>query len=684
MAGMLGICRGVLYSLRESADSLQLVGSYAADPQHPPAPTVALGAGLLGQCAIDRVPRELQGLFGRLHSQLDEVSASNLLLQPILRGERLLGVLELAGYETLGERESSLLQEALPRLAGAMAVMERNQAVQSLLIETRRQADEMGEQALRLEQQSQELEAQQSALRSTEAWYRGIIEAAPDGMLVIGADGAILMTNPQLDNLFGYASGELIGETVERMVPDAARGRHVALRDGFIAHGSTRQMGANLEDLQGVRKDGSLFSVEIGLSHLPTLEGRGTCICASVRDVSERRQLQAALKSRETQLRAVLDSSPVAMLIRDDDGRLSYCNPELENLFGIGREQLGEADESRFWCDAQARGSFLAATTEGEVLNFEASLQQVGGKRFDVLLSAVPLTLGERRISASWYYDITDREAAEAEVQRAREMAEEATRAKSEFLANMSHEIRTPMNAIIGMSHLALRTELNNRQRNYIEKVHRSAENLLGIINDILDFSKIEAGRMDLELIPFHLEDVLENFAGMVGLKTEEKGLELLYKTVADLPTALIGDPMRLGQILVNLGNNAAKFTEQGEIVVGVEHQGGDDGEVELHFWVRDTGIGMSEEQCQRIFQSFNQADSSTTRKYGGTGLGLAISKRLAELMGGRIWVQSVLGRGSTFHFCVSLGLQAYAQPRRMFSADELLGISGLESLNHC
>ncbi|MGF6092294.1 response regulator [Pseudomonas sp. 18173] len=678
MASMLGICRGVLYSLQESSSNLQLAGSYAADPQHPPAPVVALGAGLLGQCAVDRVPRELQGLaqsFGRLHSQLGEVSASNLMLQPILRGERLLGVLELAGYQALGERESALLQEALPRLAGTMAVMERNLAVQSLLIETRRQADEMGEQALRLEQQSGELEAQQSALRSTEAWYRGIIEAAPDGMLVIGADGAILMTNPQLDNQFGYAAGELHGETVERLVPEAVRRRHVAFRDGFIVHGSTRQMGANLEDLQGVRKDGSLFSVEIGLSHLPALEGRGTCICASVRDVSERRQLQAALKSSETQLRAVLDSSPVAMLIRDDDGSLSYCNPELENLFGHGREQLGEVDESRFWCDAQARANFRAAAAEGEVLNFEARLQQEGGKRFDVLLSAVPLTLGERRISASWYYDITDRKAAEAEVQRAREVAEEATRAKSQFLANMSHEIRTPMNAIIGMSHLALRTELDNRQRNYIEKVHRSAESLLGLINDILDFSKIEAGRMDLEFIPFHLEDVLENFAGMVGLKAEEKGLELLYSTVADLPTALIGDPMRLGQVLVNLGNNAAKFTEQGEIVVGVEHQGGDEGKVELHFWVRDTGIGMSEEQCQRIFESFNQADSSTTRKYGGTGLGLAISKRLLELMGGRIWVQSELGSGSTFHFCVSLGVQTDAQPRRMFTADELLGI---------
>lgn len=204
--------------------------------------------------------------------------------------------------------------------------------------------------------------------------------------------------------------------------------------------------------------------------------------------------------------------------------------------------------------------------------------------------------------------------------------------------------------------------------------MHRSAENLLGIINDILDFSKIEAGKLDLEIIPFHLEDVLENFASMVGLKAEDKGLELLYNTSPNLPTALQGDPLRLGQVLINLGNNAAKFTERGEIVVGVERIGGDDSHVELHFWVRDTGIGMSEEQCARMFQSFSQADSSTTRKYGGTGLGLSISKRLVELMGGRIWVESAPGQGSTFHFSLSLDVQRNAPPRRMFTADELLG----------
>ncbi|WP_296288123.1 response regulator [Pseudomonas sp.] len=385
-------------------------------------------------------------------------------------------------------------------------------------------------------------------------------------------------------------------------------------------------------------------------------------------------QQAAALQESEKHLQYILDCSPVSVAISTQD-QLHLVNPAFGETFGLkaGDQATG------LYVDTTEREAIWEEMLAGEqMLEREVRLYDRQGGERDILATYLPIRHQGEFAMLAWLYDITERKLVELETRRARDLAEEATRAKSEFLANMSHEIRTPMNVIIGMSSLALKSGLNARQHNYVQKVHRSAEGLLGIINDILDFSKIEAGMMSVEHVEFRLEDVLEQFSGLVGFKAEEKSLELLFQLSQELPTSLVGDPLRLGQILLNLGNNAVKFTEHGEIVLGIEPVAISAHEAQLHFWLRDTGIGMTAEQCGRMFQSFIQADSSTSRRYGGTGLGLSISKSLVELMDGRIWVDSEPSKGSVFHFHAHFGIPATAAPRRMRRAEELLGVRAL------
>ena len=287
-----------------------------------------------------------------------------------------------------------------------------------------------------------------------------------------------------------------------------------------------------------------------------------------------------------------------------------------------------------------------------------------GGKVFAVLeffsseeVESDMLMLGMAKNVGAQLGRVIERKQAADELAVARKAADDANAAKGSFLANMSHELRTPMNAVIGLSDLCLRTDMSSKQRDYLQKIHASAGSLLGLINDILDFSKIEAGKLDMEAVPFELDEVLDNLATIVAVKTHEKGLELLFLREPDVPGSLVGDPLRIGQILINLANNAVKFTETGEIFIRVALAERLGDKVTLEFSVSDTGIGMTEEQQGRLFQSFSQADASTSRKYGGTGLGLAITKQLVELMDGQVWVESEPDKGSTFSFRVLLGL---------------------------
>ncbi|HET9642095.1 MAG TPA: response regulator, partial [Burkholderiaceae bacterium] len=351
---------------------------------------------------------------------------------------------------------------------------------------------------------------------------------------------------------------------------------------------------------------------------------------------------------------------------------------------------------------AQTAELFAALQRDGEIAGMELQLVRADGSPIWVQLNA--WRQGDARPDADepagfdgLITDITSRKQAledlrshrdsleeavrkrTAELDEAMKRAEVANQAKSEFLANMSHEIRTPMNVILGMSHLALQSELNPQQHNYMQKVHRSAESLLRIINDILDFSKIEAGKLDMEVLTFDLGNVMDDLANLVGMNAEEKGLELVFSLPPDLPNVLVGDPSRLEQVLVNLANNAVKFTEQGEVIVAVEVLTRDTTSVRLRFEVCDTGIGITPDEQQRLFKPFSQADSSTSRRFGGTGLGLAISHHLVRMMGGELGVDSAPGRGSRFHFTASFGLgPGYAAKGEAWSNARLQGATAL------
>lgn len=376
----------------------------------------------------------------------------------------------------------------------------------------------------------------------------------------------------------------------------------------------------------------------------------------------------AAIRARADQLREIFRLAPIGVAVILNR-QTEFVNPALAAQLGVSLHGA--------WPDCAADAGSQALMNQvlaerRELHRAEVRLLDIERRPRDFLLSTMRIDYeGDKPALVLWLVDVTRRRQAAREATRAKEAAEAEAHAKSSFLVSMSHEIRTPMNVIIGMSDLALRTGMDARQRTYLEKANGAAISLLGLIDDLLDLSRMESGRLTLEAAPFDLVQVLDHMVNLIGLRAQDKGVELLLHLPGDVPTALIGDPARLGQVLVNLGNNAVKFTDEGEVIVRVERVApalppvGDAAEtaddVTLRFSVRDSGIGLSEEACARLFSSFVQADTSTTRKYGGSGLGLAISRQLVERMGGSIGVDSRPGEGATFFFTVRLGLQSEA-----------------------
>ncbi len=405
------------------------------------------------------------------------------------------------------------------------------------------------------------------------------------------------------------------------------------------------------------RSDGSYAFVYDRAYILRDGTGSPLRMIGAMMDISALKRTEEALREAQERFTAFMDHSPTFAFLKDASGCYVYANRPFEALLKVAIEGKTAFDWMSVDAATEYREHDLAVLETGKPAEFIETMPALDGTRRDLLIFKFPVETAGQRLLGAVAVDITERKRAEAELHKAKELAETANRTKSEFLANMSHEIRTPMNGILGMTELVLGTELTPDQREYVDAVRFSAEALLTLINDILDFSKIEAGKLDLESIAFPLQDSLAPTLRALALRAHEKDLELNCQIRPDVPEILLGDSGRLRQIVINLVGNAIKFTERGEVTLRVEQESMEGDTVSLHFSVSDTGIGVSTDKQASIFEAFTQADGSTARRYGGTGLGLTISRRLVELMGGRIWMESEPGQGSTFHFSARFGV---------------------------
>jgi PAS domain S-box-containing protein len=509
---------------------------------------------------------------------------------------------------------------------------------------------------------------------------RTLIDNLPDIIFIKDADYRLVTVNQAYVQQFGFESeAQVIGKTDFDFAPaDLAQ----IYRDDdarVIREGRTL---VNREE-EIVSPGGERISILTTKVPLRDAHDRIVGLVGICRDISDRKQSEQALRQSEWLYHSLVDNLPVYVVRKDLDGRVTYANEALCGLLGRSLDNvIGRTDYDFFPAELAAKYQLddRRVIETGDVfVDIEENRSGERSSYFEV--RKTPVRDGKGRIigSQAIFWDVTERQQALRELAEARDAAEAASRAKSEFLANMSHEIRTPMNAIIGMTGLVLDSQLSHQQRDYLDTVRESAETLMALINDLLDFSKIESGKIELETEPFELREWLGDAMKALGIRAYGKGIELAYHVDPRVPQFIVGDGLRLRQVIVNLVGNAIKFTAQGEVVLDVAVVGDTNGQLDLRFSVRDTGIGVAEEHREKIFRAFEQADMSTTRRYGGTGLGLAISSRLVSLMGGRIGVDSELGQGSTFYFTARFGKPSGEAAR--VPAPDITGLIGLRVL---
>jgi PAS domain S-box-containing protein len=492
----------------------------------------------------------------------------------------------------------------------------------------------------------------------SEERLRHIFEKSPVMMHLIDEMGNFLDVNDRWLEVMGYSKDEILGHNVSFVM---TQGSAVASKTEVLPRlwreGTVRDV-----PYQYIKKDGIVIDILLD-SVVMNDPVWGRVSLSSVRNITLRKKAEEESRRTKALLDSIIQNLPTAVFVKEAD-RLSFVfwNKTCEDLYGYkAKDVIGKTAKDLF------REAVKFENQDREVLNsgrfLEISEQEVATQHDGIRIlhsKKVPIIDENGRAThlVGISEDITELKLAEKNLISAREAAEQASRAKSSFLANMSHEIRTPMNGVLGMTELALNTDLTAEQREYLEAVKISAESLLRLINDILDFSKIEAGKFELVEMDFSLRDSIANAMMAVSLQAHSKGLELAYHIPPNVPDVVVGDPGRLNQIMINLLGNSIKFTPKGEVSVDVQLEKESEDELFLHFSIRDTGIGIPKEKQAKIFNAFEQADGSTTRKYGGTGLGLAVSTQLVQMMGGEIWLDSEVGAGSTFHFTTRLGLK--------------------------